>query len=92
MKINGTNRVGNINEYKKSLEARAHLQEGKKGKNKDQVEISSMAKELLEAQGATGTEQKREKLESLRRSVDDGTYRVDARKIADKLLPYLNQD
>ncbi|MDO3678825.1 flagellar biosynthesis anti-sigma factor FlgM [Paenibacillus ehimensis] len=86
MKINGTNQVGAVNQYKKNQEAQQAFATGKKQKQKDQVEISSEAKELLgtEAAGAN-----REKLEELKQSVRAGTYVVDARKLAEKIFPFL---
>ncbi|MCP1310462.1 flagellar biosynthesis anti-sigma factor FlgM [Paenibacillus tyrfis] len=86
MKINGTNQVGAVNQYKKNQEAQQAFAAGKKQKQKDQVEISSEAKELLgtEAAGAS-----REKLEELKQSVRSGTYAVDARKLAEKIFPFL---
>nr|WP_248931062.1 flagellar biosynthesis anti-sigma factor FlgM [Paenibacillus hamazuiensis] len=86
MKINGTNRIGNVNEYKKSLESRTANTAGKKDKAKDQVEISATAKELL---GSQGTEQAKERIEQLKNSVAAGTYHVEAKKIAEKLLPFI---
>jgi negative regulator of flagellin synthesis FlgM len=92
MKINRTNPIGNVNEYTKNLESRTASEAGRKRKAKDHVEISSLAKELLETQGTAAGEQKREKIESLKNSVSAGTYHVDARHIAEKLLPFIQRD
>jgi negative regulator of flagellin synthesis FlgM len=84
MKINGTNRVGAVNQYKKAQDVQQQNVHGKKGK-KDQVEISSEAKELLETQGVTSPET----LDSLKKSIADGTYHVDAKTLAEKIFPFL---
>lgn len=89
MKINDNQRIGAINPYKKTSDS-AHAQvAGKKGKPKDQVEISAEAKELLGAAGAARTEEQALRIEQLKSSVAAGTYRVDAAKLAEKILPYL---
>jgi negative regulator of flagellin synthesis FlgM len=85
MKINDTQRIGSINPYKRSNDHKAVGGSDKKGK-KDEVQISQEAKELL---GAQGTEEQRKRIEELKRSVAAGTYHVDARKIAEKLYPYI---
>ncbi|MCZ8514870.1 flagellar biosynthesis anti-sigma factor FlgM [Paenibacillus filicis] len=84
MKINGTNRVGAVNQYKKNQEAHQAASAGKPSKKKDQVEISSEAKELLETQGASP-----EKLAALKESVSTGTYHIDSRTLAEKIFPFL---
>lgn len=89
MKINGTNRIGAVNQYMKSQEAYHASGAGKTGKKKDQVEISSEAKELLETHNSASAEKAREKVEALKSAVADGTYKVDARSLAEKLLPFI---
>ncbi|MDR6553611.1 flagellar biosynthesis anti-sigma factor FlgM [Paenibacillus qinlingensis] len=88
MKINDNGRIGAVNSYKKTGDASYTQALGKKGKAKDQVEISAEAKELLGAQGIR-TEEQSVRIEQLKSSVASGTYHVDAGKIAAKLLPYL---
>ncbi|PZE19364.1 flagellar biosynthesis anti-sigma factor FlgM [Paenibacillus xerothermodurans] len=90
MKINGTNPIGATNPYKKSLDTMPNSAAGKTGKKKDQVEISEEAKELLNSHNLTATEQRRQKIDELRSAVASGTYNVDARRIAEKLLPFIN--
>jgi negative regulator of flagellin synthesis FlgM len=85
MKINGTNQIGAVNQYKKTQESQNTSSVGKKGKPKDQVEISNEAKELSGIQGPERTE----KLNELKKSVVSGTYSVDARTLAEKLFPFL---
>lgn len=84
MKINGSNPVGAVNQYKKNQESQQASTGQRIGKKKDQVEISSEAKELLETRGASP-----EKLAALKESVSSGTYRIDSRTLAEKIFPFL---
>jgi negative regulator of flagellin synthesis FlgM len=84
VKINETQRVGAIQSYKRSGEARAGETNGKKNGRRDEVQISPEAKEL---QGSSGVS--RQKINELKQAVSTGTYHVDAMKVAEKLLPYL---
>jgi negative regulator of flagellin synthesis FlgM len=83
MKINDVQRVNAINPYKVTNDAKLTQSDGKKQKMKDEVSISSEAKEL---QGSIGSNKQ---VEELKQSYTSGTYHVDARKIADKLFPYI---
>jgi len=85
MKINGMNGVGPVNRYQKQQDSVPFAAAGKNNKKKDQVEISNEAKELLGVQGTASSE----KIEALKKSVQSGTYHVDARKLADKIYPFL---
>jgi negative regulator of flagellin synthesis FlgM len=89
MKINDSQRIGAVNSYNKTSENRTANAAGKKERPKDQVEISSEAKELLGAQGTAGTEEQTRRIEELKDSVSTGTYHVDAKKIAEKLFPFI---
>lgn len=89
MKINENQRIGAINPYKKAGDSTYAQAAGMKGKLKDQVEISAEAKELLGASGTARTEEQTLRIEQLKSSVAAGTYRVDAAKLAEKILPYL---
>ncbi|MDF2958973.1 MAG: flagellar biosynthesis anti-sigma factor FlgM [Paenibacillus sp.] len=89
MKINGTNRVGAVNQYQKTHEALSTSAAGKTGKKKDQVEISNEAKELLGTHNPAAVEHSKEKIDSLKSSIAAGTYKVDARTLAEKLFPFI---
>lgn len=88
MKINETGRVGAVNSYQK--QNGQHINATNKKKQTDQVQISSEAKELQSMNLAQSSE-RAAKLNSLKQQVQTGTYRVEAGKIAEKLLPYLKQ-
>jgi negative regulator of flagellin synthesis FlgM len=83
MKINDIQRTGAVNPYRKTNDALLAQAEAKKAKKKDEVNISTEAKEL---QGSTGANQQ---VEDLKQAYLTGTYHVEANKIADKLLPYI---
>ncbi|MBP1157808.1 MULTISPECIES: flagellar biosynthesis anti-sigma factor FlgM [unclassified Paenibacillus] len=87
MKINGTNQVSSVNQYKKSQEYMQTAASDKKSKSKDQVEISDVAKELHGNSGIVSAD--RERLDELKKSVKAGTYHVDARTVAEKIFPFL---
>lgn len=90
MKINETQRVGPINPYRRNADAYTAHTVNKKEKQKDEVQISSEALELLgakEVESAQGV--RSQKLEDLKQAVSTGTYHVDARKIAEKLWPFV---
>lgn len=85
MKINVVGNVGGVNKYNGNQSTRASQTSGKNNP-KDEVIISNEAKELLDAQG---TSEVNPIIQELKQQVSAGTYSVDARKVAEKLLPYL---
>lgn len=87
MKINGTNQVSSLNQYKKNQEYAQTAAAGKKSKSKDHVEISSEAKELLGYSEIAQAD--RERLDELKKSVKAGAYHVDSRTLAEKIFPFL---
>lgn len=90
MKINDVNRIGSVNPYRNNTPSGNSSSVAGKGK-KDQLQISEEALKLLESQATAPIDPARMKqIEQLKDAVSTGTYSVDARKVADKLLPYLN--
>lgn len=87
MKINETNRIGAINPYQRNIET-GYKEEQKKSRRKDEVSISPEAMEMLNRSSDTD---RVKKIQELKQQVASGTYRVDADKIAEKLLPYFKQ-
>jgi len=87
MKINDIQRLGAINQYRRS-EGSYGKDASKNAKRRDQVEISSEAKELQELQELQGASN-RQRIEELKESVNAGTYHVDARLLAEKMLPFI---
>lgn len=89
MKINEVSRIRQVNAYRNNQQSKPSGEQGKKVK--DEVVISSEAKELLDSQktGAAYQTVSTQRLDELKHAVQTGTYHVDAHKIAEKLLPYL---
>lgn len=90
LKINETQRINAVNSYKQNHHANPNVA-GKKGKRRDEVQISAEAQELLGTQRTHTQDQevRKTRLHELKQSVDAGTYHRDARQIAEKLLPYI---
>lgn len=86
LRINPIIRTNSVNPYQQQD---AKAKEVNKRNQKDEVRISPEAKELLGASNKAERGQDVDKVQRLRNEVAAGTYHVDANKIADKLLPYL---
>ena len=91
MKINESQRLASLQAYRAGTQPKEAVRGGKGNGvvRKDDVQISFAAKELLQEAQAGNSAERAQKLEQLRTAVQDGTYRVDAEKIAEKLLKYL---
>lgn len=92
MNINPINRVGSVHSYRKQVEAGKAGAVGKAGAKKDGVEISDEALKLLESRPQGTDAARAERIAELKEAVSTGTYRVEAGKVAEKLLPYLLED
>lgn len=88
LKINGIHRIGAANPYAKH-EARPTDIKGKRERQKDEVQISPEAQELLGAKGTADAELRSRKLHDLKQSVSTGTYYVEAGHLAEKLFPFI---
>jgi negative regulator of flagellin synthesis FlgM len=86
MKINDVGRIGNVNPYKQSGEPVSTVKSENKSRSKDEVKISSEAMALLETRKKEITPDDR--IELLRKSIQEGTYHVETRHIAEKLANY----
>lgn len=75
---------GGANPYQKQQDVKNAGNAGKSESRRDVVRISSEAKELAAENRAERTE----RIQELKRSVSEGTYKVDAHKIAEKLLNF----
>ncbi|KIL36692.1 flagellar synthesis anti-sigma-D factor [Cohnella kolymensis] len=85
MKINDTGRIGAYRTQQQHSEPRTNQASPKR--RKDEVQFSAEAMELL---GAARTEDpnRAERIDQLKKEVASGTYKVDAGKLAEKLLPF----
>jgi len=91
MKINDSQRLASLQAYRTGTQPKDAAR-GVKGSGvvrKDDVQISFAAKELLQEAQAGQQTDRAQKLEQLRAAVENGSYKVDAEKIAEKLLKYL---
>lgn len=82
MKINGPNPT-NFNPYKQSIQPKTEPKS--EGNKKDQIEISSKAKQLQE--GASDPK-RAAYLEELKKKIDAGEYNVDVDKTAQKMMDF----
>ena len=85
----GNNYAGGI--YKINDERKNGCVEGKTV-NKSTVEISSQAKALVKRISESEDTNFSEKVESIRRSIQSGTYTVDTGKLADKILEKIDAE
>ena len=84
MRINDLNRIQGTNPYQKINQKNEELKKSQLGK--DQISISDEAKELLEK---TKEQTSQEKIDQLKAEIDNGTYKVDSQKLAEKILDWL---
>ncbi|MCM3338728.1 MULTISPECIES: flagellar biosynthesis anti-sigma factor FlgM [unclassified Paenibacillus] len=89
MKINETQRLGAIHTYQKQ---QAMNRASQKPSRKDELIISTEAKEMLDAQNRVQDTGRSERLAELKHAVATGTYHVESDKIAEKLLPLFKKD
>jgi negative regulator of flagellin synthesis FlgM len=83
MKINRQS-IQPLKPYQKTYEKT--LTQPAASQQQDRVEISKQAKELQKAPEVTMERQ--EKLAELKRKIESGTYEIDAKRIAEKLLNF----
>ncbi|WP_309137879.1 flagellar biosynthesis anti-sigma factor FlgM [Paenibacillus sp. SC116] len=89
LKINDTQRIGAAQQYQRQ-QSITHAT--KPNKRKDEVTISTEAKQLLSANTRAQDSSKAERIQELKQAVSTGTYHVDSNKIAEKLLPIFSRD
>lgn len=87
MRIHEPNRTGMIQAYNKTGTASVS-NKGKMAMGKDEVKISTEAMEMLKQVEDPNAPARREKVEQLRKQVQEGTYHVPSEKIADKFLSF----
>jgi negative regulator of flagellin synthesis FlgM len=85
VKINDINRLGAVNPYHSANNQRTETS-GRK-RQKDELHISTEAKELL-SQALINNPEREKKIGQLKEAVSTGNYKVDAGKVAEKLLPF----
>lgn len=83
MKINGPNQ-SNFNPYKNQMHTLANVK--KEQKQKDQLEISSQAKQLLE--NIKPQDERARKVDEIKEKVEAGEYQVNYEKTAQKMIAF----
>lgn len=93
MKINENGRINPLQSYQKNGPPRKAADVTARGTSRDEVSISPEALEMAQGGLSQAESQQRtahtENLEQIRQSVQNGTYQVDVRKVAEKLARYL---
>ncbi|TFB24382.1 flagellar biosynthesis anti-sigma factor FlgM [Filobacillus milosensis] len=83
MKINPLNNT-NLNPYKKNIQKQQDVKNA--GQPQDKLEISNQAKQL---QGNNSiVEARQEKVDELKKQVQNGDYQVDPKKTAEKMIDF----
>ena len=83
MKINNVG-VNAVNPYKRQA-LKLDLAEQTKKQSADQLQISSVAKELQSSSFAT---ERAERIQQLKVDIESGNYKVDAKQVAGDLLAF----
>ncbi|WP_342404954.1 flagellar biosynthesis anti-sigma factor FlgM [Brevibacillus sp. FSL K6-2834] len=87
MRINEPNRTGMIKAYNNTGKAPA-AKNGRIPMGKDEVNISNEALEMLKQVEDPQSPERREKVNNLKKQVEEGTYKVPSDKIAEKFLSF----
>lgn len=86
MKIHGTNMINKTNPYNKHSNKQYSVSDT--SKNKDKLSISAEAMAMLDEVSGKQQLERQEKIAELKQQVQSGTYRVEAGKVAEKLLDW----
>jgi negative regulator of flagellin synthesis FlgM len=93
MKIDNNGRIQPYSSYQKNNGVSKTGQSSSRNSGRDELSISSEALEMAQGGSPQTDAQQRashaEKLVQLKESVQNGTYEIDARKIAEKIARYL---
>jgi negative regulator of flagellin synthesis FlgM len=89
VKINDIRQYGAISNYKKTNDQRPVSSTGKKTSPKDEVQISTEAKQLASQYTShAATEERAEVIRRLKESVSNQTYQVDSELLAERMIHY----
>ncbi len=83
MKINNINSIQGINKYQKINQNEQDIK--KKEMKKDQVSISNEAEAML---NQTKDISKNDKITEIKSQIENGTYHVDSKLVAEKILDF----
>lgn len=88
MKINDVNRIQGINKYQQ-LNQKDSKDIKNNSQKRDQISISEEAKALLEKNKEVTSSNPR--VDELKSEINNGTYKVDSQKVADKLVDWFKK-
>lgn len=83
MKINGINSNNIINLYREVNKTKDLTA---KTENRDSIQISSIGKSLSSYMPDDNITDSKDKVESIKKAISNGTYKVDAKLVAQKIL------
>lgn len=85
MKINDIGRINAVNAYQKTNRVKST---NKTEQKRDDLQISKAAQEMLKVQkvDVLNAADRAEKVKSIKAQIENGTYNVDAKDIAEKML------
>ena len=85
MKINDIGRINAVNAYQKANKVKAT---NKTEQKRDELQISKAAQQMLKIQKSDvlNPTARSEKVENIKAQIEDGTYQVDAKAVAEKML------
>jgi negative regulator of flagellin synthesis FlgM len=85
MKINDIGRIGAVNAYQKANKVK---EANKAELKRDELQISKAAQQMLKVQqnDVLNPAVRSEKVESIKAQIENGTYQVDAKAVAEKML------
>ena len=82
MNINKPSAPPHINPYQKHNPV-TKVEQAKKAPREDELQISNKARELYDLKSE---QEREEKITSIQKQIQEGTYRVDSQKTAEKLM------
>jgi negative regulator of flagellin synthesis FlgM len=86
MKINNTSNIIAISSYKANKAKQEKIQEMK---HQDSCEISALGKTLNSFSSGEFSGVSAEKIEKIREEISQGTYKVDSKLVAEKLIDHM---
>ncbi|MGL5693694.1 MAG: flagellar biosynthesis anti-sigma factor FlgM [Peptostreptococcaceae bacterium] len=89
MKINSTNINSIMNNYNTQMENKYH--KSTPATKKDKIEISESGKYLSKI-NTSKEEINLEKVNEIKNKIENGTYKIDSRKLAQKIINSLKED
>ncbi|WP_018132177.1 flagellar biosynthesis anti-sigma factor FlgM [Effusibacillus pohliae] len=92
MKINGDGRIHPLQPYQRNSGLVKAGQAGARGSSRDELSISLEALQMAQSGPPIDPQQRTEhaeKVQRIKQAVQNGTYEIDARKVADKIARYL---